>query len=96
MLKVLLRPLAKSDIKKIWRYTYINWGLKQADKYASDLALATQAIAENPNIGTPIDEIREGYRLYHYKHHLLIYQESSTSIEIVRVLGESMDTARHI
>ncbi|VAW45622.1 hypothetical protein MNBD_GAMMA04-2164, partial [hydrothermal vent metagenome] len=49
-----------------------------------------------PEIGSSIKYVRQGYRLYHFKHHLIIYCMTSTVIDIVRVLGENMDVKRHL
>ena len=96
MVKILIRPIARSDIKKIWRYTCNNWGERQADTYTTALGQAIEKMTENPKIGTSIDYLREGYRLYHFEHHLVIYHLSPTVIDVVRVLGESMDIKRHL
>jgi toxin ParE1/3/4 len=96
MLKTFIRPKARNDIKEIWHYTYINWGEKQADNYAHTIGQAINGMPENPEIGNNIDNIRKGYRLYHFKHHLIIYRISSTVIEVVRVLGENMEIKRHL
>ena len=96
MYKISIRPLARNDIKKIWQYSLINWGNKQADFYISALAAAIQSLPTNPKIGIAIDTVREGYRLYHYKHHLIIYQLTADTIEIVRVLGENMLPNMHL
>ncbi len=96
MHKILIRPHARNDIKKIWRYTYDNWGDKQADLYTNALGQVIEEIPGNPEIGNSIGYIRDGYRLYHFKHHLVIYRLTLTEIDIVRVLGESMDVQRHL
>lgn len=96
MLKISIRPHARNDIKKIWRYTFDNWGEKQADYYTNALGQAIEEMSKNPKIGNCIDHIRKDYRLYHFKHHLIIYNLSSTTIDIVRVLGENMDAKRHL
>ena len=61
MLKISIRPHARNDIKKIWRYTHDNWGSKQADLYANALGKAIEEMAENPEIGNSIGYIRKGY-----------------------------------
>ena len=95
MLKIVKRPLAKTDIKKIWKYTYNNWGKKQADDYTYGLGRAIETILDSPKTGIKIDYIRQGYRMYHHRRHLVIYRLTPTTIEIVRVLGEKMDVERH-
>ncbi len=96
MRKLLIRPGAGSDIKKIWHYTYKNWGEQQADIYTESLGLAINEMPENPEMGSSIEHIRKDYRLYHFKHHFVIYRLTSTVIDIVRVLGESMEIKRHL
>ena len=96
MHKTLIRPGARNDIKKIWRYSYKNWGEEQADTYTFSLGQAINEIPENPEIGSSIEHVRKGYRLYHFKHHFVIYRMTSTAIDIVRILGENMEIQRHL
>ena len=96
MHKLLIRPRARSDIKNIWRYTHKNWGEQQADNYTESLDLAINEMLENPEMGISIEHIRKGYRLYHFKHHFVVYHLTSSVIDIVRVLGESMNIKRHL
>ncbi len=96
MLEIVIRPRARSDIKKIWRYTYDTWGEKQADVYTDALGQAIEEMTENPEMGNSIEHIRKGYRLYHFKHHFVIYRLSSTVLDVVRILAEKMDIKRHL
>lgn len=48
MHKILIRPGARNDIKKIWHYTYKNWGEQQTDTYTNSLGQAISEIPENP------------------------------------------------
>ncbi|MFT6791577.1 MAG: toxin ParE1/3/4 [Cellvibrionaceae bacterium] len=57
---------------------------------------AIEAMLDNPKIGINIDYIRQGYRMYHHQHNLIIYRLTATTIKIVRVLGEKMDVKRHL
>jgi len=96
MHKIHIRPLAKKDIKKIWRYTNKNWGEQQADVYTDELGQAIDSLIDNPEIGIDIAHIKDGYRLFHVKHHYIIYHQTPAVSDIVRVLGESMDINRHL
>jgi len=96
MYKVFIRPLARNDIKMIWRYTFKQWGEKQADFYTTELGYSIEALVDNPKLGNPIDHIREGYRLYHFQHHLAIYRLTQSTIDVVRILSETMDIGRHL
>ena len=69
MYSLSIRPKAKQDLKKIWRYTYDHWGERQATAYVTELGRAMDTITDNPNAGIAVDHVREGYRLYHVKHH---------------------------
>ena len=96
MYKILIKPLARNDIKGIWRYTYNNWGIGQADSYTKELGAAIESLVTNPKIGFAIDNIRIGYRVFRFKHHLVVYYLADELIEINRVLGEKMDPRIHI
>jgi len=96
MHKVHIRKLAQQDIKNIWRYSFEHWGQRQADTYYDELKKGMEMILENPKIGIACDDIRQGYRQYHIKHHLVFYRLPPTYIHVVRVLGEKMDINRHI
>jgi len=96
MRKLVVRPGARNDIKKIWLYTYKNWGEQQADIYTQSLGSAIDEMPENPEVGIDIGHIQKDYRLYHFNRHFVIYRLTSTVIDIVRVLGESMEIKRHL
>ena len=96
MHKILIRPEAKKDIKRIWNYTFKTWGEKQADKYTLELGQAIDSLIDNPEIGFTIDHIRDGYRLYQFRHHFVIYTLSPNEINITRVLGESTYIEQHL
>jgi toxin ParE1/3/4 len=95
MLKITKRPLAKDDLKDIWRYTYREWGEKQADKYIIELGKGINQLIDNPEIGTTCSyEIK--YHQYAINHHIIFYRINSTEIIIVRVLHERMDPKKHL
>jgi toxin ParE1/3/4 len=37
MPKIVKRPLARQDLKQIWRYRFNEWGEVQADKYFAEM-----------------------------------------------------------
>ncbi len=87
---------AEQDLIDIWLYTFSKWDESQADKYLDELETGLNVLAENPMIGIDCDFIRKGYRLYAINHHLIFYKIRSDSIEITRVLHESMDVQQHL
>ena len=96
MISLKIRPLARSDIKKIWYYSYKNWGKEQADKYTLDLGKGMENLVSNPEKGRLIDGIKNDYRLLTILEHCVVYRFASTEIDVVRVLGKRMDIKRHL
>lgn len=95
MLNIVLRPLAKLDIKKIWRYTHKEWGIKQADNYVQQLGQTLHKLAGSPMQGLSIDRTYKDCLLYHYRRHIIIYTCNDTTLVVQRVLHEKMDISRH-
>lgn len=87
--------LAKKDLQAIWLYSFKNWGEKQADKYFDELDKAILLIAQNPEIGTPCDYIKAGYRQYYINCHVVFYRYTATKIHIIRILHDSMNFKLH-
>ena len=59
MAKLFFRQEAINDINDIWKYTFENWSLNQADKYYTMIKSACDEIMKNPNIGTKYDNINK-------------------------------------
>ena len=96
MLELLVRPRARRDLKDIWRYTVQQWGAAQADQYLYDLDREIQELLKFPELGTPYDPIRAGYRRLQVKRHLVFYRRDGQRLEIVRVLHDAMDVKSHL
>lgn len=96
MLAVHAQALAEQDLIDIWLYTFAQWGEAQADKYHNQLSAAFTLIAENPDIGSACDEIRENYRKFHVNRHLIMYRVNQKTLHIIRVLGDDMNYIKHL
>lgn len=96
MFKIHYQAKAKSDLIKIWEYTYKKHGEDQAEKYHDQLEEGFQCIQENPEIGGACDYIRLGYRSYRIGRHFVMYKISNETIHVIRVLHERMDFVRHL
>lgn len=84
---------AVKDIEQIWSYTNQKWSLEQADRYYNLIIDEVEFIASNPLLGKSIDYIKEGYRSTKVKSHVIFYkQHKDTSILIIRILHQSMDS----
>ena len=82
---------AEQDLLDIWLYTFRTWGEVQADRYLDELGLGIRLLAENPNLGSDYGHVRDGYRRLSINYHRVFYRCVGDSLEIVRVLHESMD-----
>lgn len=96
MREIVIKPLAKQDIKNIWQYSFKNWGRTQANHYMEHLGKSINALIDNPERGHSIDHVSKSYRQYNVNEHLVIYRIRKNVIEIVRVLGKRMDLSRHV
>ncbi|PZF74314.1 type II toxin-antitoxin system RelE/ParE family toxin [Taibaiella soli] len=83
---------ALDDIENIWLYTFENWSVEQADRYANLIFDEIEYLADYPNSGKDLGHIRKNYRCSKVKSHLIFYRymEKQSSIEIVRILHERM------
>lgn len=90
-----LTPAALNDLESIWRYTAQQWGLTQAAHYIDQLNEVFEAIAQSPNLASPCDTIRPGYRRFQVERHAVYFRLEAGTVVVVRVLHERMDAPRH-
>jgi len=91
-----LSTKAALDLDRIYEYTILNFGLKQAREYLSGLQERFQDLAENPRYGRIADQLSLGLRRLEYQSHIVFYMPKGKGVLIVRVLHESMDFVRHL
>jgi toxin ParE1/3/4 len=94
--RIVLRPVAREDLKAIGRYSADRWGESQRRWYLRELADRMAVLADNPMLGRARDDLRAGYRSMRSGRHVVFYREVADGIEIVRVLHQSMDVSRHL
>ena len=82
---------AVSDLEEIWLYTLETWSKEQADRYYSLIFEEINYICSNINVGKPMEHVKKGYRASKVKSHLIFYKVLNNTIEVVRILHESMD-----
>ncbi len=90
-LKIVILEEAIQDLEEIWYYTFKTWSYEQADRYHSLITDEINFLSLKPKSGKVLDHIRKGYRSSKVKSHYIFYRFSTTEIEIVRILHESMD-----
>jgi len=91
MLKLLIKPEAEKDLEKIYEYTYLTWGLEQAEKYQDDLFHGMQLLLEQNKLGIIYPYSNILYRKLHVNRHLIFYRFDKQSCTIIRILHDSMD-----
>ena len=90
-----LSPLAENDMEDVWTYSATQWSTVQAEVYTRDLLVAFADLAAGRRIGVPITARPKYLRLL-VGSHAIFYQVTETSIDIIRVLHQSMDVRRHL
>jgi len=86
-----LSPLAENDLEDIWTYTLHGWSREQADKYHGDIIVAIEDLARGDRKGRDARDIRPGYFKYAVGRHLLFFRLTADSLDVIRVLHQSMD-----
>ena len=91
-----LSDKAISDIGDIARYTIEQFGIEQARIYRDSMIACFQSLSETPGIGRRVDHLREGYRRFDHRSHVIFYKRDGQDILIVRVLHKRMNAPRHL
>lgn len=84
-----LSNLAAEDFERIFEYTLLNFGVKQADDYTVSMHNALLAITEQPLMGNECPEIAKELR--RHNHH----KKQTYGIYILRILHQQMEPLRH-
>lgn len=83
---------AIGDLENIWSYTRENWSLEQADRYYNLIIDEIEFIANNPEAGRYLEQLRSGYWVTKIKSHLIFYKITAEGpIEVIRILHQRMD-----
>ena len=93
---VRLAPDAQRDYDDILLHSFLTWGETQMQHYRSALDRGLVAIGDHPEIGRPRDQLLPGCRSLQVEHHELYYRIKPDVIEVVRILHERADAARHL
>ncbi|MFZ5915108.1 MAG: type II toxin-antitoxin system RelE/ParE family toxin [Pseudomonadota bacterium] len=106
--QVRLADAAEKDFREIIRWTLQQFGETQAAAYARTLSAALVSLSEGPGVsGTrPREEIGKGIFTLHVARngargrHFIVFREGRGKdgkiIEVLRILHDSMDLARHL
>ena len=89
--KFKLSVKARIEIKKIFRYSFQQFGEKQAVKYKTGLDECFQLLADNPNMGRECNDIRDGYFRHEHEHHIIFYRQRLNDIFITTIIRDRMN-----
>jgi len=103
--RIRLSEAAEQDLVALLQWTAEAFGIRQAQVYRDTLIAALVALSDGPNVpgSRPRDEILPGLRTLHVARggrrgrHFVLYRVSDgDSIEVVRILHDAMELARHL
>lgn len=78
---------AKEDLKRIYNYGVLKFGVVQADKYFDSFFKQFDKIAQNPLSFQSVDFIRKGYRRCPCGSDSIYYKIENVTIEIMAIIG---------
>jgi len=87
----ILSRQAITDLQTIWQFTAENWSTKQANDYYRLNIEKIYELPKYPQLGKSFDFARPGYRGLIVKSHIVFYRISKDTIEIIRILHQSVD-----
>jgi toxin ParE1/3/4 len=91
-----LTPKARDDLENIYRYSYENFGERQADIYYDSLLECLDLLGDNPRMGREFNEIEHGLRRHEHASHVVYYEIDNEGVLILRILGARQDPAQHL
>jgi toxin ParE1/3/4 len=87
---------ARRDFEEILYYSIQTWGQRQADLYEAAIDHALRQLLAFPFQGRARDDLFTGCRSRLVEHHLIFYEVTDTEINVVRILHQRADPARHV
>ena len=91
-----VRQAADNDLLDIFIYGCEQFGVNTAEAYIYRLEAGIQQLTEHPKSGRSIEQIIAGVRALPVVSHVIYYQVTDTTIDIIRVLHKSMLPEKHL
>ena len=81
---------SKQEIIDIKEYTTLKWGIKQSNKYITELYNKINLLVKNPLIG--INRIEHSNKIYSFPHdsHMIYYKFDENYFYVLAVLHQNM------
>ncbi len=93
---LIVSPLARNDLLRIYQYGKTQWGAAQAGNYLSALGESFWVLRNQPSIGADREDVLPGIRSFPVASHTIFYTLKGEDVEIVRVLHRRQDAARNL
>lgn len=93
---LVIAPAAQSDLRDIYQYGLQQWGKTQSERYLETLKEHFWLLTEQPLMGIVRNELLPEVRSLPIESHILFYRFISNQIEVIRVLHQRQDPARHL
>lgn len=94
-MKVVVSPAAEADLADIYDYTCATWGETQSAATIDTLVARFKWLAVNRSRWQPRDDLRPALYGRTEGAHLIVFREGGDHVQIVRILNQHMDPARH-
>lgn len=91
--RLVLTPLAKSDLRDILQYTARRWGREQRDVYKDLVMGRLRQLVDYPELGRDRDEFFPGCRSLIVEKHVAFYRATETEIVVSRLLHARQDAS---
>ena len=96
MRALVISARAEGDLRKIWRWSYEQFGEAQANRYLDELGDGLHECGAEPGGGKPRSAVRPDYWSRRVRKHIVFYTFTDDQVLIQRVLHGSMDPPRHM
>lgn len=97
MAKYKLTSKAEEDFDSIALYSLEHWGLLAAEDYMRELDEGFERLASDQFLGRDRSDIQQRLLSYPCNSHMIFFRRDiDGNVEILRILGQSMDFERHI
>ena len=87
---------ADNDLLDIFAYGCEKFGANTAEAYVYRLEAGFRQLTEHPKLDRSIEQTIEGVRALPVVSHVIYYQVTDTTIDIIRILHKSMLPERHV
>ncbi|MBI1829272.1 MAG: type II toxin-antitoxin system RelE/ParE family toxin [Thaumarchaeota archaeon] len=94
MPNIVKRPLAKKDMKGIWKYIADD-SADRATQFLRLLESKMEILANTPLMGRACDELMPSLRFFPVGNYLIFYLPIEGGIEVARVLHGAQDIQRY-